>query len=192
MMSVLSLVPEDAEKRFTSRLGMYIVLASISMLFFTMFVMHTIIKTRMGGYLGVETGGKPFNIATFNTIIMALSSYAYWWAFRQTPGRDARRMRRGLTLTIVLGLTFLAMQLKLWQVFVGRNVLPSTEMFGAVFFMMTGLHGLHLIAALTLLGWISIQYYRDRLTLAAIDAGGLLWHFLGALWLGMYIVIFIL
>ncbi len=193
-MSVTTIPRVDLERRFTARLGMYIALAVMAMFFFTLFMIYAAIRTRLGGYLGVETGGLHFVLATVNTLILAVSSGAYHYGLQSIRLGHADRLRRWTTVTMLLGLGFLASQSIMWAIFVGRNVLPSTGAFGAIFFTLTGLHALHVIVALMVLGWVWVPALRGRWTALdhiPVEIGGLFWHFLGLVWLVMYVVIFI-
>ena len=193
-MAVTTIPHVDEDRRFTAHLGMYITLAAMAMFFFTLFMIYAAIRTRLGGYLGVETRGIPFILATVNTLVLAVSSGAYQYGLRSIRRGHPDLLRRWTTVTMVLGLGFLVSQGTMWAIFIGRNVLPSTEVFGAIFFTLTGLHALHVVAALIVLGWIWIPALKGRWTArdhVPVEIGGLFWHFLGLVWLVMYVVIFI-
>ncbi len=194
-MSVTTITNVDPDRRFTARLGMYIALAIMAMFFFTLFMIYAAIRTRLGGYLGVETRGIPFILATVNTLILAVSSGAYQNGLRSIRHGHQIQLMRWTTVTMVLGLLFLVSQGVMWVNFIGRNVLPSTGAFGAIFFTLTGLHALHVVAALIVLGWVWVPALRGRWTArdhGPVEIGGLFWHFLGLVWLAMYVVIFFL
>ena len=70
-----------------------------------------------------------------------------------------RACRPGLTLTFLLGLTFLLTQILEYS---RIGFAPYTDAFGTIFFCLTGLHGAHVFVGLTLLLFATIRSYRGH------------------------------
>jgi cytochrome c oxidase subunit 3 len=84
--------------------------------------------------------------------------------------------RRALTATLALGLLFLAGQVALWLALSKSGAFVTSTPQGAFLFLLSAVHGLHLLGGLAALGWLLHRRAAPRL--AAVY-----WHFLGLTWL---------
>ena len=108
-------------------------------------------------------------LAYANTAVLLLSSVTL---------ELARRRPRGawLALTLGLGLAFLGGQLELWRELSGAGAFVTASPHGAFLFLLSGVHGLHLLGGLCALAWLWRRGARVRL--AAVY-----WHALFLTWL---------
>jgi cytochrome c oxidase subunit 3 len=99
--------------------------------------------------------------------------------------------RLWLLLTLALGLLFLAGQLLAWRTLARQGLYLSTNPSSAFFYILTALHGLHLLGGIGALGYACLRVGR-RVTADArrvIDAVSLYWHFMAVLWLYLLLVL---
>ena len=128
-----------------------------------------------------------------NTGILALSSGALEVARRRLRGWDLASAQRWGTATAVLGIAFLAGQFVGWQQLRALGVFLASNPHSSFFYVLTGVHGLHLIGGLV---WGLVVVARLRRTTLAPGEDGLglfatFWHFLGALWLYLLFLLFV-
>src|SRR5438876_8134794 len=98
-----------------------------------------------------------------NTAVLLLSSLAVELSRRAIRRNDIQSMKRWLAAGGVLGLTFLAGQLAAWRQLVRAGVyLPSTLQ-SSLFYILSGLHGLHLLGGIAGLGIVLVMALRNRL-----------------------------
>ena len=73
---------------------------------------------------------------------------------------------------------------------------PSTSIFYAVYFTMTGLHGLHVIGGIAfnsyLAYWASSDGWDDPLFVGRVEYGGLYWHFVDIVWIFLFPALYLL
>lgn len=91
-------------------------------------------------------------------------------------------------LAIVLGLFFTALQL-----FEYKNTSFSAEdsVYGSIFFLTTGFHGVHVIVGTIFLIFAMYQQYKYEVTLftnVSIKFANVYWHFVDAIWIGLYLL----
>ena len=108
---------------------------------------------------------------------------------------DFRRAKIGFSLTMLLGLIFLAGQVVAWF-----NLTEEGVVFGAggsnsgnYLYVITCLHGLHIVAGLIFMGYVYVRLMGNRYhpgNIVGIENAATFWHFLGLLWL--YLFIFLL
>jgi cytochrome c oxidase subunit 3 len=100
------------------------------------------------------------------------------------PG-PVSRTRNWITATLILGLLFLVGQVVAWRQLGAQGLFLATNPSSAFFYILTALHGIHLLGGLG-----GLLYTRRRLRRGpALDAGPVLgaaalyWHFMAVLWL---------
>lgn len=126
------------------------------------------------------------------TIILLLSSVTMQIGVYYAEHHNKPIARRWVIATMVMGTAFLSNQAYEWtHVF----FTPATNAYGSLFFIMTGLHGLHVA-----LGVVAMLFLMVRLAGAATDPGELAvlqsvsyyWHFVDVVWIALYAVLFLL
>ena len=103
-----------------------------------------------------------------NTIILVTSSFTMHWALQAIKRGNRSGLQAGLTLTFLLGLTFLLTQILEYS---RIGFAPYTDAFGTIFFCLTGLHGAHVFVGLTLLLFATIRSYRGHYSPEAAPRG---------------------
>ena len=174
------LPPESVRRIYHT--GMWLALLAISMLFVA-FTSAYIVRS------GLSNDWQPIELPSllwWNTLVLVLSSLT----LQQTRQALSSGLRVGcnrwLTATLLLGLGFLAGQLWVWRQLVGHGIYLATNPSSSFFYVLTGVHGLHLLGGLLALFYIAWEAWRYRLgpvrrTLVEVTAT--YWHFMGGLWI---------
>ncbi len=124
-------------------------------------------------------------LVSIMTPILLLSSAPMHWAHSGIRQGKLRRLRLGLFLTFVLGATFLALQ-GVEYVELLRQFTPRTNVYGSLFFTITGFHGVHVAVGLVMNLWLQWYARRGRFTAErhlAVENVALYWHFVDAVWI---------
>jgi heme/copper-type cytochrome/quinol oxidase subunit 3 len=128
-----------------------------------------------------------------NTFILIVSSVTMVLAFDRVE-RNNRTFRYFLLATAVLGAIFVSVQAVEWSQLIGEGVRPSTNLFGATFFTLTGFHGLHVTAGVIWVLWVTIKAFRggyDRNHIG-VELVGLYWHFVDLVWIILFTIIYLI
>ena len=134
----------------------------------------------------------PKLIAGVNTAILLSSSLTMHWALVASKSENRFGMRAGLLTTLLLGLTFLMIQINEY-VHIGFS--PADHAQGSIFYGLTGLHGAHVFVGLTLLLFATIRAFRGHFTAKehrGVEVPGIYWHFVDVMWIIVYCSIYIL
>ena len=127
-----------------------------------------------------------------NTAILLLSSLAIDLSRRAVRRNDIPSMKRWLAGGGVLGMLFLAGQFGAWRQLVNAGVyLPSTLQSG-FFYILTGLHGLHLLGGIVALGLVLSKALKNRLSAFSYEPlklCALYWHVMDALWIYLFLLL---
>ena len=89
--------------------------------------------------------------------------------------------------TVTLGTLFLAGQVAAWQQLRDLGVFLPTNPHSSFFYILTGVHGAHLLGGLTVLGWLLARPVRE----SSLKLGATYWHFLDGLWLFLFAMLFV-
>jgi cytochrome c oxidase subunit III len=106
---------------------------------------------------------------------------------------------RSLQAAIVLGLAFIGSQLAAWFDLKRQGVFMGANLRGSMFYVFTGMHGLHVLLGILSLSYLVFNARRlsggteqmFRLERARASAVGLYWHFMGMLWMALFVLLYI-
>ncbi len=136
-------------------------------------------------------GLPKLGASSLNTVLLLSSSAFVWLA-----GALVRRARTvpafwAMAAAIALGAAFVGIQFKEWH---ERPYGLSSNLYGSLYFTITGFHMAHVIAGLIMLCWLAVwiaRGYFDGRRDAALNIGGLYWHFVDVVWLFIFSVLYL-
>jgi heme/copper-type cytochrome/quinol oxidase subunit 3 len=137
----------------------------------------------------------PLAVTTVNTFVLIGSSVSMVAALRALRRRDSGRFVRWLTTTAVLGTAFLAVQGYEWIQLIGFGLTLSSSVYGAAFYSLIGLHGLHVLGALVWVVATTLLATRRRFAdgrITPVQACAMYWHFVVALWPVLFVTVYLL
>jgi cytochrome c oxidase subunit 3 len=130
----------------------------------------------------------------WNTLVLLGSSFALEVARRYR--RDFRNVafRRWLLLTVILGFTFLLLQLQIWRQLTSQGIYLSSSPHASFFFLLTGAHGVHLFGGILALGYSLCRAWFGGETATpdrtALEVTAMYWHFMAGLWVYLFLLLF--
>ncbi|MFN4229980.1 cytochrome c oxidase subunit 3 [Parvibaculum sp.] len=133
----------------------------------------------------------PWHLPLFNTIILLTSGTTVTWAHHALQHGDRKGLVQGLTLTVVLGLFFTAVQA---YEYAHASFSFAGHIYGATFFMATGFHGFHVIVGTIFLIVCLLRAVKGDFTPKqhfGFEAAAWYWHFVDVVWLFLFFAIYI-
>ncbi len=177
-----------------AKMGTWLFLASEIMLFGTLFTSYMIFRVAAPEWpRGWEILNVP--LGTLNTFVLIASSMTMVMAYAKTLERDRRSFERYLGATIVLACVFLVVKGFEYGAKFHHGHFPSTSIFYATYFTLTGLHGLHVIGGIianTTLLILSRSQWDHPLFPGRIECAGLYWHFVDIIWIFLFPTIYLI
>lgn len=180
--------PSIREAKAIGGIAMVMVLVSFSMLFATLFMGYIALRTSAPVWPPMGMTDLPLLLPTLSTITIVLSSLA-WVRFEQT-----QKLTWSLT-TFLLGLAFTICQFLLWSQLKAQGIYADTGVFASLIYSFTWIHAAHIGLALILLVWPMYWSSKQMITdvrTVKIASIGKFWHFLGIIWILMFISLFLL
>jgi heme/copper-type cytochrome/quinol oxidase subunit 3 len=136
----------------------------------------------------------PVGLTAVNTLVLLASSWTLVWALRAVRGDDRAGLLRWLRCTWGLGLLFLVIQGVEWTRLVHFGLRVSSGIYGATFYTLIGVHGVHVLGAAGWLGamlWLARRGRFTRTRHVALDCCAIYWHFVVALWPVLYVLVYL-
>jgi len=169
------------------QIGLWILLTAIVMMFAGLTSAYVVLR----GVPAWQTIELP-SMLWPNTAILLLSSVAIEISRRAVRRGDLQSMKRWLALGGLLGLAFLIGQLAAWRQLLNAGVyLPSTLQ-SSFFYILSGLHGVHLFGGVVALGVVMVKAIRHRLTPSdhePLKLCTMYWHVMDALWIYLFLLL---
>ena len=182
-------VPKQTDDGFTSYLGMLISLGSFSMLFITLLASYAILRVQAGSWMSNNMSALSMALGWLNTGMLLLSSISYYMVSRSSKKRKKAVVQRFLNTTIIIGFIFLVLQLTLWYTLNQDGYSIISHMEGSVFYMLSGLHGLHIVGGIIALFWLNYKINNLVNYLQQVKLVGMFWHFLTVIWVVIFITV---
>jgi heme/copper-type cytochrome/quinol oxidase subunit 3 len=178
------------------KIGIWLFLASEVMLFGALFASYILL--RVGAPTWPE-GSEILNVplATVNTVVLISSSVTMVMAWASLMRKDFGKFRLYMGGTVAFGLVFLVIKYIEYTAKFDHHLYPSTSTFLAIYFTLTGLHGLHVLGGMAVNAYFLFpgakmwktapQQFTNR-----VETAGLFWHFVDLVWIFLFPVLYLL
>lgn len=195
-----------------SKFGMWLFLGTEILLFSILFTAYAIYYMKDPATFHESAKALSTTFGTINTAILIFSSFTVAWAIDSIKNNKVKQMNILLVITILCGIAFLVNKyfeyshevdignLNLENLkFVGGMGRPIAEsavptMFFFMYFVLTGIHGIHIIIGLGLLTWVLVKGIRGDFHsgwYTPVEIGGLYWHLVDLIWIYLFPLLYL-
>jgi len=208
---------EPQQQRDAASLGMWVFLATEVMFFGGLFCAYLVYRLKYFGDFGAASKSINLTLGATNTVVLICSSLtvvlAVWAA--QTARRTL--LIGSLAITMLLGMVFLGIKAVEYKDKFEEHHVPGVsfsfdkveipghpgqyanpshaQLFFSLYFVMTGLHALHMIIGLGIFLWLLIMAWKGRFTpeyYTPVEIGGLYWHFVDIVWIYLFPLLYLI
>jgi cytochrome c oxidase subunit 3 len=188
-------LPSREESRRTSFVGMVMALASWTMLFGSLFFAYALLRLKSGAWPPAGVEPLPRLLPLANTLVLLASSAVLHRGLG--PAAEARigALAGALKGTLALGSLFLALQLAVWVPLWRSGFTIASGVYGSIFYGLTVFHALHVLAGLVVLLALLPGARKGRYRSArqsAVRLSAMFWHFVDAVWVVMFVAVYLL
>ncbi|MEH6455192.1 MAG: cytochrome c oxidase subunit 3 [Cocleimonas sp.] len=135
-----------------------------------------------------------WELPAINTLLLLTSGATLTWAHWALMNKNRNQLIAGLILTIVLGITFLGLQIEeYFLAYTQLDLKLSSGIYGSTFFMLTGFHGFHVTLGVIMLTIILMRCIRGHFNMDrhfGFEGVAWYWHFVDVVWLGLFVVVY--
>jgi cytochrome c oxidase subunit III len=192
-MSATELFTDERAVRGTSSpvMGMVLFVSGESMFFAALFAAYFSVRAAAKVWPPSSIGIPEIPIPATLTATLVTSSVVLQFAVRAIRRGRVGTFERLLVLTILLGLSFLALQAYDYSQLtfgIKDGIYPS------LFYVMTGLHMAHVVGGVVLLSVVGAQAFSGQISVARhdpVEAAAIYWHFVDIVWIGLFTVYYV-
>lgn len=184
---------EDEQERDKSRVVTWFLLVIVLMTFGGL----------IGAYVVIATNNvlewRPFALPTavwVSTILIVISSITYHFAKSAVDASRQGDARKWFIATTVLGAMFISSQLIAWFALSNSGILVYGNPYAGFFYILTGVHAIHVLGGIVALGAVLLRSWNDALAAKEHEyrrnlarSVGWYWHFMGILWLVLFVLL---
>src|SRR5262245_11257398 len=206
------------QQKEAGMVGMWLFLLTEIMFFGGLFLAYTIYRTTYpeGFLFGSHLLNVP--LGATNTVVLIVSSLTMAMAVYCSQKGDQRKLILFLVLTLLLGLTFLVIKYFEYKAKIDAHILPAwwtyhpgtpdvdphhgipidlqqpVRVFLWIYFLMTGLHAVHMIVGAGILTTLIIMTRKGKFTKnynSPVEISGLYWHFVDIVWIFLFPLLYL-
>lgn len=179
-----------------AKLGTWLFLASEVMLFGALFSSYILLRQ---GAPSWPQGWERLNVplATLNTVFLITSSVTVILSYLKISQGNTQGFKKYMIITMLLGCAFLGIKYFEYSAKFHHGHFPKSDLFYGIYFVMTGLHVLHVIGGLVVMAYLAFPgmslYKSDpKKFVGRIECTGLYWHFVDLVWIFLFPTIYLL
>ena len=200
------------QQRESSNLGMWLFLVTEIMFFGGLFTAYLVYRLLHPGAFEFGSVHMEFWLGTFNTVILLCSSLTVALSVHAAQLGHTKVTAILLIITVLMGLGFLGIKGVEYHNHWVEGSFPgpfwhmdttglhgddvnAAQLFFFIYFVMTGLHALHVIIGMVLLSFIAFFAWRGRYTAEyhnPVHVSGLYWHFVDLVWIFLYPLLYLI
>ncbi|MBV9462889.1 MAG: heme-copper oxidase subunit III [Verrucomicrobiae bacterium] len=182
---------------YNSKVGIWLFLASEVMLFGGLFATYIVLRTQSLDWHPGRWFDLNIPIGTFNTAVLISSSITMVLAWANLKLNNFKMFRLFMGITILCGAIFLGVKSVEYTEKFRHHHFPSTHAFYAIYFTLTGLHGIHVLGGMIMnfYLWIPGSYMwktQPERFINRVETSGLFWHFVDLVWIFLFPVLYLL
>ena len=182
-----------------ARMGMWVFLFTEVLLFGGMFLVYAVYRFQHPDLFKLAALELNTALGTFNTIVLLTSSLTMVLAIVAIQRNHKKLSLFYLYTTIGFALVFMVVKYFEWSAKIHHGIYPGSEellnkqngeiLFFGLYYVMTGLHALHIIIGVIIIGFLIVFVKRDVIThdnYVKMENGGLYWHLVDLIWIFLF------
>lgn len=193
------------QQREAATFGMWVFLSTEVLFFGVLFASYVVGRVLYSDGFAEASRHTHVVVGTANTAILLTSSFFMALAVRAAMTEASRMLVMFLAATFLLGAAFLGLKGYEYYAEFGEGLVPAVNLplhaganpialFFFLYFLMTGVHALHLSVGLAVVAVLAVRAAKGRFTGGyshPVEIGGLYWHFVDIVWIFLYPLIYL-
>ncbi len=182
-----------------SKTGMWLFLYTEMLLFGALFVVYSVYRYKNSEAFHLAAEELDTAVGTINTIILLISSATIAMSITAIQLNNKKLALLLISVTIVAGLIFLLNKYFEWGHHIHEGIYPGSEilrqrgsgdvLFYGLYYFMTGVHALHIVAGLIFNGFVLVFIIRNEIKhddFVVQENAGLYWHLVDLIWIFLF------
>jgi cytochrome c oxidase subunit III len=189
------------------KIGMWAFLVTELLLFGGLFVGYGVMNARFPEAFSSAHHHLDKTMGALNTIVLLVSSFTMVMAVAAARASKTKQLVRYLVVTLALAGVFLVVKYFEYSHKIHEGLLPGKfysytgphepfeQVFFGFYFLMTGVHGIHIVLGMIMMTWLLIRARRGEFSSAyntPVDMGGLYWHLVDIIWIYLFPLMYLI
>lgn len=186
---------DPVEEYEQSKFGMWLFLGTEILLFGGLFATYAIFRAKYPEMFHLDHLKLDWELGALNTIILIGSSMTMAIGVTASKKGNNKLLIIMLAITIICGLVFGFNKYLEYTAKFAHHIYPDTSIFFSLYFMMTGLHMIHVFIGLIVLLIIMILAIKGRYSASYnthVEVGGLYWHLIDLIWIYLFPLLYLI
>jgi cytochrome c oxidase subunit 3 len=195
------------QQREASTLGMWVFLGTEVLFFGGLFLTYAVYRASYGDAFAFASHELDVTLGTINTAVLITSSLTMALAVHAAQMGQRKLLMTLLLATMALGVVFLGIKsVEYYEKFTQHHIpgpgfqfepeyFRNAQLFFSLYFVMTGLHALHMIIGLAVMAWMLVWSWNGTITrdyFSPIEISGLYWHFVDIIWIFLFPLLYLI
>jgi cytochrome c oxidase subunit 3 len=190
-----------------NRFGVWVFLGSESLLFAVLFASYATYRDINASAFALASRHLDLLLGTFNTLLLISSSFTVALATYYIKKNNKKAVLTLIALSMLMGLGFIVIKGFEWTADFNEGALPGRyfhlegvpfqggNLFFTCYFLLTGLHGAHVVIGLVLLAWAAMRVRNNTASATydlPVEIAGLYWHLVDLIWIFLYPLLYLI
>ncbi|MBV6493657.1 MAG: Cytochrome c oxidase subunit 3 [Turneriella sp.] len=178
------------------RVALWVVIAGELAIFGGLIAIYLLYRLRFPQW-GIQAQLTSTPLGALNTMILLTSSFTVVLAHAAAQRNDSKKASNLLWLTILLGCGFLIVKSIEYTskfshgiTFSSPNIDKMQSLYWSFYFVLTGLHALHVIGGMIALAIVALQIRKGK-HLPRVEFAGLYWHMVDVIWIFLFPLLYL-
>ena len=179
----------------SARLGIWAFLATELLLFGGLFTVYAVFRLSYPDLFHVQHLKLNRIMGALNTVLLLTSSLSMAIGIAAIRQGRQRILKIALAVTLALAAGFLCIKYFEWSEDFSHGLYPASNLFFGLYFMMTGLHGLHVLFGMLVMVWLLLRAQRGEFSAdynTPVEITGLYWHFVDLVWIYLFPLLYLI
>lgn len=207
----------SSEQQFdAAKMGMWLFLITEILLFSGMFVAYTVYRVWHPEVFAQSADLLDWRLGGLNTVVLLLSSFTVAYGITRIQRGDQKGLMINLVITLVCAAAFMVVKYFEYTgkfavgifpgagfapvgVYHGHELshydIPYAPQFFSIYFVMTGIHGVHVLVGMGIFTWLLVKAKRGRFTseyYTPVELSGLYWHLVDIIWIFLFPLLYLI
>lgn len=195
------------QEKETSKLGLWTFLATEILMFGGLFVAYLIYHSKYPELFAEGAKFLDWRLGALNTVILLISSFTVVLSIYYAQKNDSKKIALNLLITFLCAAGFLFVKYIEYHHKIELGLLPGNlfhyegpvvhhnlGLYFSFYFLMTGLHGTHVIAGMCLIFWLWLRARRGDFNseyYTPVECVGLFWHLVDVIWIYLFPLLYL-
>ncbi len=179
----------------TSKLGIWTFLATELLLFGALFTVYTVFRIKYPELFYAQHLKLNRVMGFANTVVLICSSLSVAVGIAGIRRGNVKALKIALVVTLILGAAFLVIKGFEYREHFERGEFPGTNIFFSLYYVMTAIHALHVVAGMSALAYCLIRTMRGDFSAdyaVPVEVSGIYWHFVDLVWIYLFPMLYLM